>query len=54
MAQWAVGTSASNVPSPLVTGTIGLDGVADAFTALADPDRHAKILVDPRSDATAP
>ena len=41
-------------PSPLVTGTIGLDGVADAFTALADPDRHAKILIDPRSDATAP
>lgn len=41
-------------PSPLVTGTIGLAGVADAFSALADPDRHAKILVDPRSDATAP
>jgi len=36
-------------PSPLVTGTIGLDGIADAFTALADPDRHAKILIDPTS-----
>ncbi|GAA2073964.1 zinc-binding dehydrogenase [Aeromicrobium halocynthiae] len=34
-------------PSPLVTGTVGLDGVADAFDALADPERHAKILVDP-------
>ena len=32
---------------PLVTGTVGLDGVAGAFTDLADPERHAKILVDP-------
>ncbi len=36
-------------PSPLVTGTVGLDGVAAAFTALGDPERHAKVLVDPRS-----
>jgi threonine dehydrogenase-like Zn-dependent dehydrogenase len=35
-------------PSPLVTGTVGLDGVAGAFEELADPERHAKILVDPR------
>lgn len=35
-------------PRPLVTGTVGLDGVADAFTALADPEQHAKILIDPR------
>lgn len=34
-------------PSPLVTGTVGLDGVADAFADLAGPERHAKILVDP-------
>ncbi|EFQ82940.1 GroES-like protein [Aeromicrobium marinum DSM 15272] len=34
-------------PSPLVTDTVGLDGVADAFDRLADPERHAKILVDP-------
>jgi threonine dehydrogenase-like Zn-dependent dehydrogenase len=34
-------------PRPLITGTIGLDGVAGAFDALADPERHAKILVDP-------
>src|SRR3954470_14711996 len=34
---------------PLVTGTVGLDGVDEAFTALASPDVHAKILIDPRS-----
>ena len=34
-------------PAPMITGTVGLDGVAGAFTALADPDRHAKILVHP-------
>ena len=34
-------------PTPLVTGTVGLDGVAGAFDALADPERHAKILIDP-------
>jgi threonine dehydrogenase-like Zn-dependent dehydrogenase len=33
--------------APLVTGTVGLDGVAGAFDALADPELHAKILVDP-------
>jgi threonine dehydrogenase-like Zn-dependent dehydrogenase len=41
-------------PSPLVTGSVGLEGVDAAFTALADPERHAKILVDPRSQATEP
>jgi threonine dehydrogenase-like Zn-dependent dehydrogenase len=40
--------------SPLITGTVGLDGVDNAFTALKDPEAHAKILIDPRSDATAP
>lgn len=34
-------------PSPLLTGTVGLDEVADAFGWLADPEQHAKILVDP-------
>jgi threonine dehydrogenase-like Zn-dependent dehydrogenase len=38
-------------PTPLVTGTVGLDGVAGAFEALGDPEAHAKVLVDPRSDA---
>ena len=37
--------------APMVTGTVGLDGVAAAFTALGDPERHAKILIDPRSAA---
>jgi threonine dehydrogenase-like Zn-dependent dehydrogenase len=33
--------------APLVTGEVGLDGVAGAFAALADPDQHCKILVVP-------
>jgi len=41
-------------PSPLVTGTVGLDGVDSAFTALGKPDVHAKILIDPRSAVAAP
>ncbi len=34
-------------PSPLHTGTVGLEGLAQAFTDLGDPETHAKILVDP-------
>jgi threonine dehydrogenase-like Zn-dependent dehydrogenase len=41
-------------PAPLVTGTVGLDGVEGAFSALGDPERHAKILIDPRSHAGEP
>lgn len=41
-------------PRPLLTGEVGLDGVDAAFAALGDPERHAKILVDPRSAATEP
>jgi threonine dehydrogenase-like Zn-dependent dehydrogenase len=41
-------------PSPLVTGSVGLGGVDAAFAVLADPERHAKILVDPRSQVTEP
>lgn len=37
---------------PLVTGTVGLDGIAAAFKALEDPETHAKIMIDPWSDAT--
>jgi threonine dehydrogenase-like Zn-dependent dehydrogenase len=33
--------------TPLITGTVGLDGVAQAFVDLASPERHAKILVAP-------
>lgn len=31
----------------LITGKVGLDGVTQAFADLADPERHAKILIDP-------
>lgn len=33
--------------TPLITGTVGLAGVGQAFTDLANPERHAKVLVDP-------
>ena len=33
--------------APLITGHVGLDGVAQAFADLASPERHAKILVHP-------
>lgn len=32
---------------PLITSRVGLDGVADAFRELKNPERHAKILVEP-------
>ena len=38
-------------PRALITGTVGLDGVAGAFEALGDPEAHAKILVDPQAKA---
>jgi threonine dehydrogenase-like Zn-dependent dehydrogenase len=41
-------------PRPLITGEVGLGGVDAAFTALADPETHAKILIDPGSTANAP
>lgn len=31
----------------LITGKVGLDGVKGAFEALANPERHTKILVEP-------
>jgi threonine dehydrogenase-like Zn-dependent dehydrogenase len=33
--------------SPLITGAVDLDGVPGAFDALARPDVHAKIVVEP-------
>jgi threonine dehydrogenase-like Zn-dependent dehydrogenase len=39
---------------PIITGVVGLDGVAGAFEALGDPETHAKILIDPTSAATSP
>jgi threonine dehydrogenase-like Zn-dependent dehydrogenase len=41
-------------PRPLLTGTVGLGGVEAAFDALGDPERHAKILIDPQSAAAEP
>jgi threonine dehydrogenase-like Zn-dependent dehydrogenase len=41
-------------PRPMMTGEVGLDGVDAAFAALGDPERHAKILIDPTSSAEAP
>ncbi|MHB8439827.1 MAG: zinc-binding dehydrogenase [Acidimicrobiales bacterium] len=35
--------------SPMVTGTVDLAGVPGAFEALANPDEHVKILVEPAS-----
>jgi threonine dehydrogenase-like Zn-dependent dehydrogenase len=32
---------------PLITGSVGIDGVPGAFVDLGDPDAHAKILVEP-------
>lgn len=40
--------------TPLLTGVVGLHGVAKAFEALGDPEQHAKILIDPQSAAKAP
>jgi threonine dehydrogenase-like Zn-dependent dehydrogenase len=34
-------------PRPLITATVGLDGVAAAFDQLRDPEQHAKIIIDP-------
>ena len=33
--------------APMITGTVGLPGVPDAFEALGRPDEHVKILVEP-------
>jgi len=40
--------------APLITGTVGLDGVAAAFGVLAGAETHAKILIDPTSAAVVP
>lgn len=44
-------------PRPLLTGTVGLEGVDAAFTALGEvggSQSHAKILIDPGSSASEP
>jgi threonine dehydrogenase-like Zn-dependent dehydrogenase len=40
--------------APIATGTVGLPGVEAAFDTLADPGKHAKIIIDPASSATEP
>ena len=40
--------------APLITGTVGLAGVAAAFDALGDPEQHAKIIIDPHSSTLTP
>ena len=32
---------------PLITGKVGVEGVAQAFEDLGSPEHHAKILVEP-------
>jgi threonine dehydrogenase-like Zn-dependent dehydrogenase len=34
-------------PRPMITGTVGLSGIPDASSDLEDPEKHAKILIDP-------
>lgn len=36
----------------MITGVVGLSGVAAAFDALKDPDLHAKILIDPSRESS--
>lgn len=38
-------------PAPFLTGTVGFHGVDAAFAALGQPEKHAKVLIDPRSEA---
>jgi threonine dehydrogenase-like Zn-dependent dehydrogenase len=40
--------------APIATGTVGLPGVEAAFDTLADPGKHAKIIIEPASSATQP
>src|SRR5271166_255908 len=41
-------------PRPMLTGTVGLDGVSAAFAALGDPEAHAKIMIDPSTTVIDP
>ncbi len=40
--------------APIVTGTVGLAGVEAVFEELGDPEKHAKIVIDPRSSTATP
>jgi threonine dehydrogenase-like Zn-dependent dehydrogenase len=39
-------------PRPLLTGTVGIEGVPGAFETLGHPDTHAKIVVEPGAGAS--
>jgi threonine dehydrogenase-like Zn-dependent dehydrogenase len=41
-------------PWAMITGEVGLAGVDSAFAALGDPETHAKLLIDPRSEVAEP
>jgi threonine dehydrogenase-like Zn-dependent dehydrogenase len=42
------GIAEGKIPvEPLITGKVGVEGVPGAFEDLANPDKHAKILVEP-------
>ncbi len=43
-------TSGDINSDPIITGRVGLDGVADAFETLGDPEEHCKIMVTPHED----
>lgn len=38
--------------TPLITGTVGFDGVAEAFTTLKRAEHHVKVLVEPGGPAS--
>jgi len=40
--------------APIVTGTVGLAGGEAVFEELGDPEKHAKIVIDPRSSTATP
>ncbi len=40
-------TDGSIDSDPIITGRVGLDGVAEAFQTLGDPEEHCKIMVTP-------
>lgn len=37
--------------APMITGSVGIDGVPGAFDELVDPDAHAKVLIEPALNA---
>ena len=43
-------TDGSLQPEPMITGRVGLDGVAQAFQTLGDPEEHCKIMVTPHEE----